>query len=94
MNIYEILRRPVITEKGTTQAGFNKYTFEVARMANKQQIKEAVEKIFKVDVTDVNVANVPGKMRRVGKHRGMTTPWKKAIVTLREGQRIELYEGV
>ncbi len=94
MNIHEVLRRPIITEKGTTQAGINKYTFEIARPANKQQVKEAVEKIFKVDVVDVNIINVPGKMRRVGKHRGMTSPWKKAIVTVREGQRIEMYEGV
>ncbi len=94
MNIYDVLRRPIITEKGTMQAGLNKYTFEVARPANKQQVKEAVEKIFKVDVIDVNIVNVPGKMRRVGKSRGMTSPWKKAIVTVREGQRIELYEGV
>jgi large subunit ribosomal protein L23 len=94
VNIYEVLRRPVITEKGTMQAGINKYTFEVARPANKQQVKEAVEKLFKVTVVDVNILNVPGKMRRVGKSRGMTSPWKKAIVTLLEGQRIELYEGV
>lgn len=94
MNIYEVLRRPIITEKGTAQAGINKYTFEVARPANKQQIKEAVEKIFKVNVIDVNVISVPGKMRRVGKHKGMTSPWKKAVVTLPEGQRIEMYEGI
>ncbi|MCL5264335.1 MAG: 50S ribosomal protein L23 [Chloroflexi bacterium] len=93
MNIYEVLRRPIITEKGTTQTGMNKYVFEVATPANKLQIKEAVEKVFKVNVVHVNVINVPGKMRRVGKHRGMTSPWKKAIVTVREGQRIEMFEG-
>jgi len=57
-------------------------------------VKEAVEKVFKVNVIDVNMINVPGKMRRVGKHKGMTTPWKKAIVTVLAGQRIEMYEGV
>lgn len=93
MNIYEIVRRPIITEKATTQAGLNKYTFEVARSANKQQVKEAIEKIFKVDVVDVNIINLPGKMRRIGRRRAMTSPWKKAIVTLRAGQRIEMYEG-
>lgn len=94
MNVYQVLKRPVITEKNTLHGAQNKYTFEVARQATKQQIKEAVEKVFKVNVTDVNVSTVPGKMRRVGRNRGMTSPWKKAIVTVQEGQRIELFEGV
>lgn len=94
LNVYEVLRRPIITEKSTGQAGQSKYTFEVARDANKLQVKQAVEKIFKVNVVDVNIVNVPGKMRRVGRHRGLTSPWKKAIVTLGAGQRIELFEGV
>ncbi|MBI4317136.1 MAG: 50S ribosomal protein L23 [Chloroflexi bacterium] len=94
MNIYEVLRRPLVTEKGTTMIGLNKYSFEVARSANKRQVQEAVERIFKVNVVGVNVINVPGKMRRVGRHRGMTPSWKKAMVTLREGQRIELFEGM
>jgi len=74
--------------------GQNKYVFEVARNANKLQIKDAVEKIFKVNVVDVNVINVPGKMRRVGKFRGLTSPRRKAVVTLREGERIEIFGGV
>ncbi len=94
MHIYEVLRRPVITEKNTLLAAQNKYMFEVCKDANKQQIKEAVEKAFKVNVTSVNVINVPGKMRRAGRRRGMTSPWKKAIVTLQAGQKIELFEGV
>jgi large subunit ribosomal protein L23 len=94
VNIYEILRRPVVTEKGTGQIANGKYTFEVAVTANKAQIQEAVEKVFKVKVLDVNVIRVPGKMRRVGRHHGMTTPWKKAIVTVAPGQRIEIFEGV
>lgn len=94
LNVYQVLRRPIITEKSTGQTGQSKYTFEVAREANKLQIKQAVEQIFKVNVTDVNVVTVPGKMRRVGRNRGLTSPWKKAVVTLREGQRIELFEGV
>ena len=94
MNIYEVLRRPVITEKSTLLAGQNKYCFEVAKDANKIQIKEAVEKTFKVGVVSVNVMNVPGKLRRRGRHQGMTRSWKKAIVTLRKGDKIEVIEGV
>ncbi len=94
MNIYEVLRRPIVTEKATRLTGENKYTFEIARGANKQQVRQAVEKNFKVNVVDVNVINVPGKMRRVGRHRGMTPSWKKAVVTLHEGQRIEALESM
>ena len=71
-----------------------KYTFEVAREANKAQIKEAVEHAFKVSVASVNVIHVPGKMRRAGRQRGLTSSWKKAIVTLEPGNKIELFEGV
>jgi len=94
VNVYEVLRRPLITEKGSDLSNLGKYAFEVARDANKTQIKEAVEAIFKVDVTAVHTMNVRGKMRRVGKSRGMSADWKKAIVTLRAGQRIDLFEGV
>lgn len=94
MHIYEVLRRPVITEKNTMLVEQNKYTFEVARDANKPQIKEAVEEAFKVKVHSVNVIHVPGKMRRAGRQRGMTPSWKKAIVTLEKGHKIELFEGV
>lgn len=89
-----VLKRPVISEKSTMLGSQNKYVFEVARDANKVQIKDAVEKIFKVNVVDVNVINTPGKMRRVGKYRGMTSPHRKAVVTLRPGERIEIFEGV
>lgn len=94
MHIYEVLRRPVITEKNTMLSAQNKYTFEVCQDANKFQIKQAVEKAFKVNVTSVNVICVPGKMRHAGRRRAMTSPWKKAIVTLEAGQKIELFEGV
>jgi len=93
LHLYEVLRRPHITEEGTRLLGMNKYVFQVARGANKQQIKEAVEKIFNVEVAAVNVVNVPGKMRRVGRSRGMTSPWKKAIVTLKPGHKIPIFEG-
>lgn len=90
---YEVLRRPLITEQGTRLREINKYLFEVARGATKQQIREAVEKAFNVEVTAVNVITVPGKLRRVGRNRGMTSPWRKAIVTLKTGQKIELFES-
>ncbi|MDP2936026.1 MAG: 50S ribosomal protein L23 [Dehalococcoidia bacterium] len=94
MHVFNVLIRPVITEKNTLLGEHGKYTFEVDRKANKPQIREAVERAFKVNVTDVNVTNMPGKMRRVGRSRGLTSPWKKAVVTLQEGQKIELFEGV
>jgi len=94
MHSYEVLRRPLITEKNTMLVEQNKYAFEVARNANKPQIKDAVEKAFKVKVASVNVMCVPGKMRRAGRQRGMTSPWKKAVVTLEPGHKIELFEGV
>ena len=94
MHLYEVLRRPVITEKNTMLIEQNKYTFEVSRDANKPQIKEAVEKAFKVKVASVNGMHVPGKMRRAGRRRGMTSSWKKAVVTLEPGNKIELFEGV
>ena len=94
MHIYQVLRRPIITEKNSMLLSKNKYTFEVAQDANKPLIKEAVEKAFKVNVVSVNVMCVPGKMRRAGRRRGMTPAWKKAVVTLEPGQKIELFEGV
>ena len=94
MHVYEVLRRPVVTEKNTMLLAQGKYTFDVRQEANKPQIKEAVEKAFKVNVVSVNVINVPGKMRRGGRRRVMSPPWKKAVVTLEPGQKIELFEGV
>lgn len=95
MELWQVIERPLITEKNTYQLGEGKYTFKVAREANKIQIREAVEKIFKVQVADVNVINVRGKERGIGRRKGMTQNWKKAVVTLKPGQRIEqLYEGV
>ncbi|MFC1964576.1 50S ribosomal protein L23 [Chloroflexota bacterium] len=94
MHLYEVLRRPLITEKNTVLQDQNKYTFEVSDRANKPQIKQAVEKAFKVNVTAVNVITVPGKTRRVGRSLVLTQPWKKAIVTLRPGDKIEFFEGV
>jgi len=94
MHLYEVLRRPLITEKNTILQAQSKYAFEVAKEANKPQIKQAVEKAFKVKVTTVNVMTVPGKMRRVGRRVVLTQSWKKAVVTLKPGDKIEFFEGV
>ncbi len=94
MHLYEVLRRPVITEKSTELAGSNKYAFEVADGANKLMIKQAVEAAFKVSVTGVNVITMKPKLRRIGRRQVMTSPWKKAIVTLKAGDKIEFFEGV
>jgi len=94
MHLYEVLRRPLITEKNTALQAQGKYAFEVAGVANKHQIKQAVEKAFKVKVAAVNVMTVPGKGRRVGRRQVLTPSWKKAVVTLQPGDKIELFEGV
>jgi large subunit ribosomal protein L23 len=94
MHLYEVLRRPLITEKNTVLQAQNKYAFEIADGANKPMIKQAVEKAFKVKVTGVNVITMQGKTRRVGRRQVQTNPWKKAIVTLRPGDKIEFFEGV
>ncbi len=94
MHLYEVLRRPLVTEKNTNLQAAGKYVFEVADEATKFQVKQAVEKSFKVKVTAVNVVTVPGKTRRIGRRQVQTQPWKKAIVTLRAGGKIEFFEGV
>ncbi len=93
MHLYQILRRPLITEKYTALQAYGKYAFEVAGEANKPQIKQAVEKAFKVKVASVNVMMVAGKRRRRGTRQLPARPWKKAIVTLNSGDKIELFEG-
>jgi len=94
VNSHDILRRPVITEKSTMLGDRGQYVFEVAGDANKIEVKRAVEEVFKVDVRGVNILHMHGKMRRMGRSRGMTRPWKKAIVTLKAGDRIELFQGI
>lgn len=92
---YQILKRPLLTEKSTTQKEeMNKLFFEVDRRANKIEIKQAVEMIFKVDVLDVTTVNVKGKRKRVGRYFTQTSDWKKAIVKIKPGQRVEFFEGV
>jgi large subunit ribosomal protein L23 len=96
VNIYDVIRRPIVSERAMRLAREGKYTFEVAPGANKIQIREAVETIFKVDVVAVNTMSLPGKQRRSWRQRtyGSTPTWKKAIVTLKPNQRIEFFEGV
>lgn len=90
----EIIIKPVVTEKSVDLMQENKYCFRVAKDANKIEIKNAIEEIFKVTVINVNTVNVHGKMKRMGRTQGKTASWKKAIVTLREGDSIEVFEGL
>jgi large subunit ribosomal protein L23 len=95
MEAYHVIKRALITEKSAiAKDETNKYTLEVDTRANKIEIATAVEKLFKVKVLNVHVMNVAGKKKRVGKVVGRKRSWKKAIVTLLPGSRIEVYEGV
>lgn len=95
MNIYEVLRRPVFTEKSDGLHGQSKYVFEVDRRASKIMVKQAVEAAFNVKVVDVNIINVPAKMGRYGRRQVISqSAWKKAIVTLAPGDTIAFFEGV
>ena len=95
MDIYFVIKKPIITEKSTiARDEENKYFFEVDRSANKIEIAKAVEKLFKVKVLNVSTMNMLGKKKRMGKVAGKKRDWKKAIVTLASGDRIEVYEGV
>ena len=94
MHLYEVLRRPLVTEKNTALQALNKYVFEIADGANKMMIQQAVEKAFKVKVTKVNIVLVRGKSKRVGRRMTHTNPWKKAIITLQPGDNSEYFEGV
>ncbi|MEA3361044.1 MAG: 50S ribosomal protein L23 [Thermodesulfobacteriota bacterium] len=95
MDFYRIIRKPLITEKGTKQKEqANQYAFEIDRTANKVMVRNAVEEIFKVKVINVAVMNMKGKRRRVGKNLGKKADWKKAIVRLAPGEKIEFFEGI
>lgn len=94
MEARELIKRPLITEKTTKLMEENKYCFLVDPKANKTQIKQAVEEIFKVKVKTVNTHNVLGKIKRMGRYSGRRPSWKRAIVTLESGSRIEFFEGV
>ena len=95
MDVYQVLKRPLITEKGTRQKEqSNQIIFEVDRRANKVMVRNAVESIFKVKVLSVKLMNVKGKERRVGRNLGRRPDWKKAIVRLGKGEAIEFFEGI
>jgi large subunit ribosomal protein L23 len=95
MELYSVIKRPLVTEKSTaSREEGNKYIFEVDTRANKIEIGNAVEKLFKVKVVEVRTLNVAGKKKRVGRIQGKKSDWKKAIVTLAPGLSIELFENV
>ncbi|HEX7040211.1 MAG TPA: 50S ribosomal protein L23 [Trueperaceae bacterium] len=94
MNASEVIIGPVLSEKAVTAMQTGKYTFYVHPRANRVQVKEAVETVFDVDVTRVNLVKVRGKVKRMGRFSGRTENRLKAIVTLRPGQRIEQLEGL
>ncbi|HNV55844.1 MAG TPA: 50S ribosomal protein L23 [Smithellaceae bacterium] len=95
MELHQVIRKMLLTEKSNLdREAANKYHFEVDRRANKVEIGQAVEKLFKVKVTEVRVIHVLGKKKRMGRVMGKKSDWKKAIVTLAEGSRIEVAEGV
>ena len=94
MNIFDVLRAPKMSEKTLSlKEEANQFAFEVDQKANKIQIKESIEKSFKVSVLKVRTMNVRGKKKRLGRYQGLKSSWKKALVTLKEGDTIEYFEG-
>ena len=91
---FDILRKPIVSEKASDLQGANKFTFEVDRAANKHQIKIAVEEAFGVNVVNVNVLTLRRKRKKFGPRVSKLSFWKKAIVTLKQGDTITMYEGV
>lgn len=93
MEARDILIRPIVTEKSTALMEQGKYTFRVPLVATKVQIRQAVEQIFKVKVQAVNTMRYEGKVKRLGRTQGRRSDWKKAVVTLKPGETIELFEA-
>ncbi len=92
--IYEVIRRPIISEKSTALAEVaGKYAFEVAVQANKHEIRDAVQALFNVKVREVRTMNMHGKVKRIGRFETKRPNWKKALVTLAEGQKIEFFQN-
>ena len=94
MDVRDVLIRPIITEKSTALMAENRYTFLVPLTVNKVEVRQAVEHVFKVKVEAVNTVRVLGKTKRMGKPQGNRSDYKKAIVKLAPGERIEFFEGV
>jgi large subunit ribosomal protein L23 len=93
-DFHEILIRPLLTEKSTTlRESQNKICFVIHPQANKIEVKRAVEEVLKVKVEDVNILNVSGKIKRTGRFVGKKPDWKKAIITLKEGEKLDIFEG-
>lgn len=90
LHLYDVILEPVITEKSTAQREQGKYTFKVHPKSNKNSVKETVEKIYNVHVQKITTRLMPGKWKRVRFRPGMTAEWKKATVTLKQGEKIEL----
>lgn len=93
-DLTRVIVRPVVTEKSTDLNASNKYVFEVASDANKNEIKQAVERFFGVKVREVRTMNVKGKPKRLGRHMGRRKDWKKAIITVQSGDKIDLFDVV
>lgn len=95
MNVENVIKRPLLTEKVSLETeNYNRYGFEVDRKATKNQIKNAVETLFNVKVQKVNTSVVPGKIRRHGRNIKKAASWKRAFVTVAQGQKIELFKGI
>ncbi len=91
---FQVLKRPCNTEKGTNLQALNQYVFEIDLKANRKEVKKAIEELYGVKVLKVNIINFAGKQRKYGRSKGRTKAWKKAMVTLRQGDTIKLFEGV
>ncbi|MBU1167600.1 50S ribosomal protein L23 [Patescibacteria group bacterium] len=91
---YKVLKKPLVTEKGTFMQADGKYLFEVSKDSSKDEVAQAIKKAYGVTSVKVNIINVKGKSRRLGKTTGKTSAYKKAIVTLADGDSIQIYEGV
>ena len=93
MHLYQVLLRPLVTEKSTLLQERDKYVFRIALGANKVMVREAVQKVYDVKVTSVNIVRTPGKTKRYGPRKVRRPGTKKAIVTLKQGDRIQIFEG-
>lgn len=94
-SMYDVIVSPILTEKSTAaKERLNEITFVVNKIANRKEIKQAVEKIFKVTVKDIRTLSMPGKVKTVRGHKGMRSGYKKAIIRLKRGDKIEFFQGV
>ncbi len=93
-NAYRVLLKPLVTEKGSLLGMYNQYVFQVAPRTNRSEVRKAIRKLYGVDPIKVNIINVRGKKIRYGRSEGLTKAWKKAIITLAAGQKIEIQEGL